>query len=649
VGGVVIGCLAAASLRHHVVPPPGTIFDPAQGTVGAGATLTNNDLTVTFAAGTGDNTVTYWVRSSTAHGTTGKYFAEFTVGAITNITSIGLVTAAETTAALATGSGGLGRDTNSLGIGISVHDHNGCWCNNATLLSSGTAYSVAGDVMSLAINFATGLLWFTTQAMRATYGANAWNDSGTANPASGAGGLPLANLAAGPYYLAVLDRTGGAVLTMNTGSSAFSIAVPTGFTSWDGSGTGQNNLAAVSFVLTSTMSITGPSQSGSAVPVPNGMQVIDITASPYNADKTGAVDCSTAMQSAFTAAGTTKAVHFPAGTYRYGGAGNNTLNFSCFVYGDGPNSTILKNYNAANCALNLNGGTAAVLTNLQIQGNANGVSRQTTNQSAAVLIQYPATGFTVQNVLVNGSGSVGIFNISGTGGLIQYCTCENTNADSISNVSFGGHGAANTTVNQCLVINGGDDNFSIVSYSGSPSVTGITIQNCVGLGSPLARIFSCVGSSNCTFDNCWAENRIAGSGTHARFYTELNSTWSTPSMSNVTFSNCTAIDGTDNTQQSFTFWNNYSGETMTGISVQNCVDVTPHNTPIAMSGSYTTTISVTNSVFYGTYTVSNFVSGANGTTKTYTQSGNTFPPAGSWVNPWGAGNYPTNAGVGANG
>ena len=59
--------------------------------------------------------------------------------------------------------------------------------------------------------------------------------------------------------------------------------------------------------------LTGPS--GPGMPWP----VIDVTASPYNADKTGGTDCLAAVTAAMTAAGDGGWLYFPAGTYRTSG------------------------------------------------------------------------------------------------------------------------------------------------------------------------------------------------------------------------------------------------------------------------------------------------------------------------------------------
>ncbi len=73
-----------------------------------------------------------------------------------------------------------------------------------------------------------------------------------------------------------------------------------------------------------------------------GGTTIDVTASPYNADDTGASDASTAIQSAITAAVSGDLVWIPAGTYRC----NSAINLyhdkdGVTIRGAGPGVTII--------------------------------------------------------------------------------------------------------------------------------------------------------------------------------------------------------------------------------------------------------------------------------------------------------------------
>jgi hypothetical protein len=83
----------------------------------------------------------------------------------------------------------------------------------------------AGDIIGIAVDFAAQLIWF-----RVAPSGN-WNGSGTANPATGVGGLSFGTVF-GPVYSAYpcvfLNTASDAVIT-NFGDSAFSGTPPSGF------------------------------------------------------------------------------------------------------------------------------------------------------------------------------------------------------------------------------------------------------------------------------------------------------------------------------------------------------------------------------------------------------------------------------------
>lgn len=94
-----------------------------------------------------------------------------------------------------------------------------------------------GDTLCFAADIPSGLIWFRTN------GGN-WNNSGSANPATGIGGINFRTgddgasgtaFGIGPGPLFVGGNNGGSsgnTATINLGTSAFAQAVPSGFTSW---------------------------------------------------------------------------------------------------------------------------------------------------------------------------------------------------------------------------------------------------------------------------------------------------------------------------------------------------------------------------------------------------------------------------------
>lgn len=76
-----------------------------------------------------------------------------------------------------------------------------------------------------AINFATQLIWFRPAP------ASNWNNSGTANPATGTGGQSISGLSGSlfPFCTINTGHAGSNSMTANFGASAFSGTAPTGF------------------------------------------------------------------------------------------------------------------------------------------------------------------------------------------------------------------------------------------------------------------------------------------------------------------------------------------------------------------------------------------------------------------------------------
>jgi hypothetical protein len=92
---------------------------------------------------------------------------------------------------------------------------------------------VSGNTLCVAVDLDARLIWFRTN------GGN-WNNSGTANPATGAGGLDMNRMLqriSAPiklYPAGTANSTNGDTSTVNLGTSAFAQAVPAGFIEWKG-------------------------------------------------------------------------------------------------------------------------------------------------------------------------------------------------------------------------------------------------------------------------------------------------------------------------------------------------------------------------------------------------------------------------------
>jgi hypothetical protein len=117
------------------------------------------------------------------------------------------------------------------GVGVEgASGANACgWAPDGTITSNAggtllSGFTFPSNTQTIGVAFTATEIWFRN----ASTGGN-WNNSGTANPATGTGGLSLTT---GTYYPAVLGGSGatGYGGTLNTGTSSFVGALPSGFT-----------------------------------------------------------------------------------------------------------------------------------------------------------------------------------------------------------------------------------------------------------------------------------------------------------------------------------------------------------------------------------------------------------------------------------
>lgn len=147
--------------------------------------------------------------------TTGKYYVEYTNSWSSGSDSVGI----------ATSTAGF----NAVPIGQCSVLYSG----SINLDGSNTGSTVGGGVapsgtIGMAVDISNKLIWF-----RGAPSGN-WNGSGTANPATGTGGISISTLTGTlfPWFSIAFN---GDTITANFGATAFSGAVPGGFTSgWPG-------------------------------------------------------------------------------------------------------------------------------------------------------------------------------------------------------------------------------------------------------------------------------------------------------------------------------------------------------------------------------------------------------------------------------
>jgi hypothetical protein len=185
--------------------PSFTTWNPADKLA---VTLTNSDLTATTTA-----TTLNGVRAVRGNNS-GKYYFELT--ATTWTTTNDQVGLALSTATFSTNTGITGKAIITGGGAIWVNGSN-------TGVGLGTISS--GTVVGIAVDLAANLIWFRIAP------AGNWNGSGTANPATGTGGISISAIAGTLYPTFGGGTANSQVGTANFGATAFTGTVPSGFTS----------------------------------------------------------------------------------------------------------------------------------------------------------------------------------------------------------------------------------------------------------------------------------------------------------------------------------------------------------------------------------------------------------------------------------
>lgn len=187
--------------------PVATTFDPA-----GGNTLTNGNLTTANVTGSNSNVFNRSVKTVS----TGKWCAEFTTVNVVNDTQIGLV---DTTLNTSQGDGtGLANRANAIGI---FRDGN---------VYAGESFATVGHLGSAMTSGSKVMICYDADAHRMWIrkdGTGNWNTSGTANPATGVGGIVVPS-AITVAHLAALVRTAGSSTTLDPNPAN----KPAGFSGW---------------------------------------------------------------------------------------------------------------------------------------------------------------------------------------------------------------------------------------------------------------------------------------------------------------------------------------------------------------------------------------------------------------------------------
>lgn len=192
-------------------------------------------------SGTGNVAVTTTnygaIRSATSHASGKWYFEATFTGAVNADLTFGI---ASGNWALSNGWPGLGTPSDS--VGLAEFNQQEIYKDNATVGANTPGSAMAlGATVSVCVDVDNKTIYFLTPDYISLYGANAWNGSPTANPASNIGGISFSSLTTSAIFIATGDNgtVNGTVVTLNTGGSAFARSPPSGFSAWDNWGTQQ--------------------------------------------------------------------------------------------------------------------------------------------------------------------------------------------------------------------------------------------------------------------------------------------------------------------------------------------------------------------------------------------------------------------------
>jgi hypothetical protein len=245
---------------------------------------------------------------------------------------------------------------------------------------------------------------------------------------------------------------------------------------------------------------------------------LSITNSPYNADPTGVSDSSAALVNCIAAAGSSKIVWMPAGTYKISepinlpsnitiqGSGMwfTTLVGDPTVYGNPANTY---NYNSTNRRISfVGGGNNIHLSDFAIVGKLN--YRNDSDYNDGLVGSY-GTGSTISRLWVE-HVKTGAWIWNSKGLVIDSCRFRDTIADGC-NINYA---MQNTTVTNCTTRGTGDDCFAMwpTTTSGTYLYSGNVVTHCTAQTPFLANGGAIYGGASNRIEDCQFLDITYGSG-----------------------------------------------------------------------------------------------------------------------------------------
>ena len=218
------GHVVIAGAFKILLPPPADAWNSADKS--ASIALSNSDKTATLSSA-----VQGAVRSSTtrANETAGKYYAEFLVVNQPTTVSFRVGIQNNSTALITTASGS-----------FNIRHDAVVFINSTSSSLDLGANLVTGDVVCVAWDAGAERVWF-----RVNNGL--WNNSGSADPATGTGGSDASSAAAGNHSLWFYGSDAAQAVTIRTETAEFTQTGPSGFTSWMGEALGAPATKSLAF------------------------------------------------------------------------------------------------------------------------------------------------------------------------------------------------------------------------------------------------------------------------------------------------------------------------------------------------------------------------------------------------------------------
>ncbi len=225
----------------------------------------------------------------------------------------------------------------------------------------------------------------------------------------------------------------------------------------------------------------------------------------FGAVPNGERDSAAAIQRAFDEAKARSVpVYIPAGRFRHSKA---LVADGIKIFGSGPTSVLFAT-NPKSSALFLRGASPAV-ADLALETAAG--PRLDKLEENAVTVDR-ARNFSIKRLYIQSSAAAGIHVFGATGGRIESCAIQNTNADAIhiSNTDRG-EPSSDIVVERNKVEHSGDDGIAVVSYGSNDTRNfSITVRNNSVANNRWGRGYSVVGGRNINIIDNYYENNLAG-------------------------------------------------------------------------------------------------------------------------------------------